>query len=320
MIIVTGGAGMIGSNIIAALNALNETDILVVDHLKNGHKMENLADLDFKDYLDRDDFIRMVRAGTSFGQINAVFHMGACSTTTEWDGQYMMRNNFEYSKDLLNWCQLNNSQFLYASSASVYGLGHEGFKEVRKCERPINMYAFSKFQFDQYIRKHAVGFNSQVVGLRYFNVFGPREGHKGSMSSAAYHFNNQLVDTGKIKIFSGTEGVADGMQQRDFVYVKDCAAINLWLMENPNVSGIYNLGSGTSRTFNDVAKGIADWHLSRSGKKGVVEYIPFPEQLKGSYQNFTKADLSSLRNAGYKKPFYTLEEGISDYLGWLETT
>jgi ADP-L-glycero-D-manno-heptose 6-epimerase len=312
MIVVTGAAGMVGSNIIAGLNSLGIDRILAVDHLKNGKKMSNLADLDIVDYMDRDDFRMKILSGHDFGPIQAVFHEGACSATTEWDGQYLMRNNFEYSKDLLHWCLSKRIQFLYASSASVYGLGERGFREERQCENPINMYAYSKFQFDQYVRSYKCNFDSQVVGFRYFNVFGPRESHKGTMASTALHFNNQIVSNGVARLFVGTDGYRDGQQLRDFVYVDDCVKVNLWFLDHPINSGIYNLGTGKARSFNDMAKTIIDWH-----GKGAIEYIPFPEHLRGAYQFYTEADISALRKAGYDANFHSLEEGIKKYMAWL---
>lgn len=317
MIIVTGGAGLIGSNIIAALNARGRKDILVVDHMKNGRKMMNLADLDITDYLDRETFLNHVQTGQNFGRVDAVFHLGACSATTEWDGHFIMKNNFEYSKILLHWCQNVKAQFLYASSASVYGLAENGFKEDRLCEKPINMYAYSKFQFDQYVRSLADQLSKQVVGFRYFNVYGPREGHKGVMSSTAYHFNKQIFEKGVCNLFSGTDGYSDGEQKRDFVYVEDAAAVNLWFLDNPDKSGIFNVGTGRAQTFNDVAKTVIAWHHEHRGIDASIEYVPFPDHLKGAYQSFTQADISALRAAGYVGRFHSVEEGVSKYLSWL---
>jgi ADP-L-glycero-D-manno-heptose 6-epimerase len=317
MIIVTGGAGLIGSNLIEQLNQRGQTDILVVDHLKNGQKMHNLADLHFRDYLDRDDFMQRLQAGASWGEITTVFHLGACSATTEWDGQFMMRNNFEYSKTLLHWCQSVGASYIYASSASVYGLGKQGFVERRECERPINMYAFSKFQFDQYVRSLRDRLTHQVVGLRYFNVYGPREAHKGSMSSTAFHFNRQVLSDGACRLFEGTDGYAHGEQQRDFVYVGDCAQVNLWFMDHPEHRGIFNLGTGRAQTFNEVAQAVLQWHAQHRGVQGKVEYIPFPAHLQGAYQSYTQADLSALRRVGCDQRFMTVAEGVSRYLDWL---
>lgn len=317
MIIVTGGAGLIGSNIISSLNARGVRDILVVDHLKNGRKIHNLADLSTKDYLDRDDFIALIRANHDFGPVQAVFHLGACSATTEWDGQFIMRNNFEYSKTLLHWCQKVGAQFLYASSASVYGLAENGFTEDRSSEKPINMYAYSKFQFDQYVRSLGDQLKHQVVGFRYFNVYGPHESHKGSMASTPFHFNNQIFADGVCKLFAGTDGYADGEQQRDFVYVEDCAAVNLWFLDHPEKSGIFNLGTGHAQTFNDVANAVVEWHRRHRNVDAKIQYVPFPDHLRGAYQSFTQADMSSVQSAGYSGKFHSVVEGVSKYLDWL---
>ena len=317
MIIVTGGAGLIGSNVIEQLNQRGHTDVLVVDHLKNGHKMHNLADLHIRDYLDRDDFMARIQSGQDMGQVSAVFHLGACSATTEWDGQFMMRNNFEYSKQLLHWCQRVNASYIYASSASVYGLGKRGFSEQRDCERPINMYAYSKFQFDQYVRSLQGRLRHQVVGLRYFNVYGPREAHKGSMSSTAFHFNRQLHSEGVCRLFEGTDGYGNGEQLRDFVYVGDCAKVNLWFMDHAHVNGIFNLGTGHANSFNAVANAVLAWHQQQRQAHGRIEYIPFPEHLKGAYQSYTQADISALRRAGYHERFLNVDEGVNAYLDWL---
>jgi ADP-L-glycero-D-manno-heptose 6-epimerase len=319
MIIVTGGAGLIGSNIVASLNFRGISDILVVDHLKDGRKMRNLADLDIQDYLDRDDFLQHLLSGTSFGKVDVVFHLGACSSTTEWDGRFMMRNNFEYGKVLFGWCQQQGAQYLYASSASVYGLGDNGFREERACEKPINMYAYSKFQFDQYVRSQLAKAQTQVVGLRYFNVYGAREAHKGSMASTPFHFNNQVLANGVARLFEGTDGYDRGEQQRDFVYVKDCVNVNLWFMDHPEKSGIFNVGTGRAQTFNDVANAVLAWHR-KQGRQGQISYVPFPEQLIGAYQSYTQADISALRLAGYTREFYTVEQGVSDYLDWLNSS
>ncbi len=317
MIIVTGGAGLIGSTIVAALNARGITNILIVDHMKNGRKMRNLADLNTRDYLDREDFMNRIQAGHDFGKVEAVFHLGACSATTEWDGQFIMRNNFEYSKTLLHWCQAVGAQYLYASSASVYGLAENGFKEERAAEKPINMYAYSKFQFDQYVRSLAGQLQQQVVGFRYFNVYGPREAHKGSMSSTPFHFNNQILANGVAKLFAGTEGYADGEQQRDFVFVEDAAAVNLWFLDHPEKSGIFNLGTGRAQPFNDVARAVVAWHKAHRQVEARIEYMPFPDHLKGAYQSYTQADIAALRAAGYTGRFHSVEEGVSKYLDWL---
>lgn len=309
MIIVTGGAGFIGSNIVKHLNQAGHKDILVVDDLTEGQKFSNLVGLEICDYMDKSDFINLVEAEDNFGQdIQAIFHEGACSTTTEWDGKFMMENNYEYSKSLFHYAVKRGVPFIYASSAAVYG-GGEVFKEEKAFEAPLNVYGYSKYLFDQYVRQHQHLINSQVVGLRYFNVYGPNENHKGSMASVAFHLNNQLKDTGKIKLFEGCDGYGNGEQRRDFIYVADVAEVNLWLMNHPTVSGIFNVGTGNSQPFNDIAKAVIAWH-----KKGELEYIPFPEHLKGRYQSFTQADISKLRDVGYQKPFKTVEEGVALYL------
>jgi len=313
MIIVTGGAGFIGSNIVKALNERGREDILVVDDLKDGVKFRNIADCEIADYWDKDDFLAFIESGKNFPvAVDAIFHEGACSSTTEWDGKYMMHNNFEYSKSLLHYCLEHKVAYLYASSASVYGAG-PNFKEERQFEEPLNVYGYSKFLFDQYVRRILPSAESQVVGFRYFNVYGPREQHKGSMSSVAYHLNNQLLAGDEVvRLFEGCDGYGDGEQRRDFVYVSDVVDVNLWCFENPACSGIFNLGTGRSQSFNDVANAVISYH-----NKGKLEYIPFPDHLKGSYQSFTEADIGALRTAGYNAEFKTVEEGVHAYLAWL---
>ncbi len=309
MIIVTGGAGFIGSNLVRQLNAAGESDILVVDELENGRKIFNLTDCRIVDYLDKDDFLRDIRAGKKFGpKLRGVLHNGACSTTTEWDGRYMMATNFEYSKALLHYCLDASVPLVYASSAAVYGAGKE-FRIEADCERPINVYAFSKLSFDQYVRQFLPQPSSQVVGLRYFNVYGPGEQHKGKMASVAWHFHNQLLEGDEVRLFAGNDGYADGEQRRDFVHVDDIVNINFWALENPQVSGIFNAGTGRSQTFKEVAQAVIDWH-----GRGHIRYIPFPEHLQGSYQSFTEADLSTLRAAGYDKSFLDVQQGVKRYL------
>lgn len=307
MILVTGGAGFIGSNIIKALNATGEKDIIVVDDLTDGTKFNNLVDLEIQDYIDKDDFLDYLAEG-AFDPFKAVFHEGACSSTTEWDGKFMMENNYKYSKSLLHYCLDEKVPFLYASSAAVYG-GGAVFKEERIYEKPLNMYGYSKFQFDQYVRRILPEANSQVVGFRYFNVYGPNEQHKGSMASVAFHHNTQIKDKGIVKLFQGTDGYAHGEQRRDFIYVDDIAKVNLWFMDHPKRSGIFNLGTGRSQSFNDIANAVIAWH-----GQGEIDYIPFPDHLKGRYQSFTEADISKLRAAGYKDDFMTVEEGVKAYL------
>ncbi|MFA7618458.1 MAG: ADP-glyceromanno-heptose 6-epimerase [Thiohalomonadaceae bacterium] len=311
MIIVTGGAGFIGSNIAKALNERGRTDILVVDDLTDGTKLKNIADCEIQDYLDKDEFLARVKKGDGFGKVEAVFHEGACSSTTEWDGRFVMDVNYEYSKALLHWCLEKGASYLYASSASVYG-GGSVFKEEREYEQPLNMYGYSKFLFDQYVRRVLPTAHSQIAGFRYFNVYGPREQHKGSMASVAFHHNNQIKESGKVRLFEGCDGYDNGEQRRDFIYVGDVVAVNLWFMDHREKSGIFNLGTGRSQSFNDVARAVIAHH-----GKGEIEYIPFPEHLKGRYQSFTEADMGKLRAAGYDAPFKTVEEGVGLYMQWL---
>lgn len=311
MIIVTGAAGFIGSNIVAGLNARGIRDILIVDDLADGHKCLNLADLDFVDYLEYDELARRMAADDMPADIDAVFHEGACSDTTEWNGRYVMERNFTYSKTLHRWCARHGAAFIYASSASVYGMGPD-FVERRGAERPLNMYAFSKFAFDQYVRAQGDALSSQVVGLRYFNVYGPREAHKGRMASVARHFSGQIAETGECKLFAGSDGYGPGDQRRDFIHVDDVVAVNLWLLDNPGVSGIFNCGTGRSQTFNDVADAVIAWH-----GRGEKRYIEFPESLVGRYQSYTEADMAALRQAGYPHEFMPVEQGVPRYLDWL---
>jgi ADP-L-glycero-D-manno-heptose 6-epimerase len=319
MIIVTGGAGFIGSNIVQGLNARGIDDVLVVDDLTDGTKFKNIVDARIADYMDKDDFLDGILGGDFDDiKIEAIFHQGACSSTTEWDGQFMMENNYEYSKTLLHFCQSKNVPFIYASSASVYG-GGSVFKEDLANEEPLNVYGYSKFLFDQYVRKlessNHQEMGSQVVGLRYFNVYGPREQHKGSMASVAFHLNNQILEKGDVKLFAGCDGYGDGEQVRDFVYVSDVVDVNLWFLDNPAVSGIFNCGTGKSQPFNDVAKGVLDHH-----KKGSLSYIPFPDHLVGHYQSFTEADLTELRATGCNVSFKTVNEGVASYMEWLNNS
>ncbi|MGN2615643.1 ADP-glyceromanno-heptose 6-epimerase [Aliivibrio fischeri] len=308
MIIVTGGAGMIGSNIVKSLNDKGFNDILVVDNLKDGKKFKNLVDLDITDYMDKEDFITQIMAGDDFGPIEAIFHEGACSATTEWDGKYIMMNNYEYSKELLHFCIEREIPFLYASSAATYG-ETDTFIEEREYEGALNVYGYSKQQFDNYVRRlwaDAEEHNetlSQITGFRYFNVYGPREQHKGSMASVAFHLNNQMNAGDNPKLFEGSDEF-----KRDFVYVDDVAAVNLWFLEN-GVSGIYNCGTGRAEPFRAVAEAVIKHH-----GKGEVETIPFPEHLKGAYQEFTQADLTKLRAAGCDVEFKSVADGVAEYM------
>jgi len=313
MIIVTGAAGFIGSNIIQGLNKQGITNILAVGDLTDGYKFRNLATCDYRDYMDFEDFLERVERDEPFGEpIEAIFHEGACSETTEWDGRYMMSNNYEYTKILFHYCLKHKIQFLYASSAAVYG-GSEIFKESDAAQTPLNVYGYSKWKFDQYMQPYLAKADSQVVGFRYFNVYGPQEQHKGTMSSVAFHFMNQLFDNDKVKLFEGCHGYKDGEQLRDFISVDDVVKINLWFFNNPEKSGIYNVGTGKARSFNDLANALIQRHGS-----GKIDYIPFPDHLKKAYQSFTQADISALRAAGYTKEFNSLEEGLAKYYDWFK--
>lgn len=311
MIVVTGGAGFIGSNLVKGLNEQGRTDILVVDDLTDGTKFVNITDCEIADYLDKHIFLERLECDMLPDNIEAIVHLGACSATTEWDGQFMMENNYEYSKKVFHYCIENRIPMIYASSAAVYG-GNTEFAEKRENEQPLNVYGYSKFLFDQYVRRHEDQIHSQVVGLRYFNVYGPRESHKGSMASVAFHLNNQIKENGQVKLFEGCDGYENGGQLRDFIYVGDAVKAKLWLLANPEVSGIFNLGTGQAQPFIDVANAVVDWH-----GKGDIHFITFPDHLKGRYQSYTQADISALRDAGYNEPFRTVEEGVREYLDFL---
>lgn len=306
MYIVTGGAGLIGSNIVAQLNERGINDILVVDNLEDGKKFVNLSKLDIEDYMDKRAFIEKIKADEFDTNIDCIFHMGACSTTTEWDGRYMMENNYEYSKELYFFAQKHSIPYLYASSAATYGQT-KVFKESPEYEGPLNVYGYSKLLFDNFIRKQTM--KSQVVGFRFFNVYGLGETHKGSMASVAFHHNNQLKNGDTVKLFGEYDGYGPGEQTRDFVYVKDVVKAMLWFADNTDKSGIFNLGTGKPQPFNDIAKAVIKHH-----GRGRVEYIPFPDHLKNAYQSFTQADLTNLRAAGYQGSFMSVEEGVADYL------
>lgn len=308
MIIVTGGAGFIGSNIVKGLNERGVEDVLVVDNLANAQKHLNLNRLSITDFIDKQEFLQKL---PYLSGIKTIFHQGACSSTTEMDGIYMMNNNYEFSKKLLHHCLDHRIDFVYASSASVYGNGDQGFREERSCEYPLNVYAFSKFMFDNYVRsifkKGAAA--TQILGLRYFNVYGYQENHKGNMASVIFHFYNQIQAGGKMKLFEGSDSFL-----RDFIFVDDVVKVNLHFYDNKH-SGIFNCGTGQARSFMDIAKIIqaAEPHTE-------VETIPFPDHLKGKYQTFTQADLSHLRQAGYQAEFVSLEKGVTQYYQKLKTS
>jgi ADP-L-glycero-D-manno-heptose 6-epimerase len=321
--IVTGAAGFIGSNLVKALNERGENNIIAVDNFKNADKFKNLIDCEIADYLDKEDFLERLKEGYFDGLVTAVLHQGACSDTMESDGRYMMENNYRYTLELLNYCQNEEIPFLYASSASVYG-GGSVFKESREFEAPLNVYAYSKFLFDQIVRRRWHKRGAQVVGLRYFNVYGAREQHKGRMASVAFHFFNQYRKEGKVKLFEGCDGYANGGQLRDFVSVEDVVRVNMFFLDNPQHSGIFNLGTGQAQSFNDVAvatintlrvaEGKTALSLDGLIKEGALSYVPFPDALKGKYQSYTQADIGALRATGYDQEFLTVEQGTSRYV------
>jgi ADP-L-glycero-D-manno-heptose 6-epimerase len=324
-IIVTGAAGFIGSNIVKALNERGENRVIAVDNLTRADKFKNLVDCEIDDYLDKTEFVERFRRG-DFGRVRAVFHEGACSDTMETDGRYMMDNNFRYSRDVMDTCLAQGTQFLYASSAATYG-GSSRFVEEREFEKPLNVYGYSKFLFDQIVRPMLPAAKSQIVGFRYFNVYGPRETHKGRMASVAFHNFNQFRSEGKVKLFGEYNGYAAGEQTRDFISVEDVVKVNLFFFDHPEKSGIFNLGTGRAQPFNDIAStvvnslrtinGEATLSLAELVQRGLIEYIPFPDALRGKYQCFTQADQSKLRAAGYDAPFLTVQEGVDRYVRWL---
>jgi ADP-L-glycero-D-manno-heptose 6-epimerase len=332
-IVVTGAAGFIGSNIVRGLNARGFEDIIAVDDMTQGDKFRNLADLKIADYMDASKFYDLFAQG-SYGQIEAVFHEGACSDTMETDGKYMMDNNFTTSVALFQACQKRGARLLYASSAATYG-GSDTFKEEPAFERPLNVYGYSKLLFDQRMRRECgvnfqrsnAGKTGQVVGFRYFNVYGPREQHKGRMASVAFHQFNQFAADGKVKLFGEYGGYDPGAQMRDFVFIDDVVAVNLWFFDHPGVSGIFNLGTGRAQPFNDVATSVVGAMRHLQGEpalslaelvsSGAIEYIGFPQALRGKYQCYTQADLTALRAAGCHHSFADVQTGVARYVAWM---
>jgi ADP-L-glycero-D-manno-heptose 6-epimerase len=325
-LIVTGAAGFIGSNLVRALNARGRDDIVAVDNLSRAEKVANLADCEIADFIDKRELAQRLASGAFDGKVTAVLHEGACSDTMETDGRYMMDNNYRYSVGLLDWCQAERVPFLYASSASVYGAG-KAFAEARENERPLNVYGYSKFLFDQVVRRRLAARTPdapQVAGFRYFNVYGPREAHKGRMASVAYHFYNQYRAEGRVRLFEGSAGYGPGEQVRDFVSVEDVVRVNLHFLDHPKLSGVFNVGSGRGETFNAVARATVNAVRRARGEDalslealraaGAIEYIAFPPQLVGKYQSYTQADVSRLRSAGYGAPFLDVEEGVGRYV------
>ena len=317
---------MIGSNLVRSLNERGVSNILAVDNLASSDKFLNLVDCNIADYFHKDDFRVALSAGSFDGEISAILHQGACSNTMETDGVYIMDNNYRYSCDLLSYCQQESVPLIYASSAAIYG-SSDVFEESIEHEKPLNIYGYSKFLFDQLVRRRWQDNSAQVVGLRYFNVYGPREAHKGPMASVVYHMVRDYQKTGKVQLFEGSGGVASGEQTRDFVSVVDAVNLNLWFLENQDKSGIFNCGTGQARSFNDLAvatvntcraaEGLSPLSLNQICQQGILEYIKFPEGLLEKYQNFTEADTRKLLEIGYGNPFLSLEEGVEKYVQWL---
>jgi ADP-L-glycero-D-manno-heptose 6-epimerase len=317
--VITGAAGFIGSNLVKALNGRGESRILAVDDLTEAEKFRNLADCDIAEFVDKEEFLSRLGDGDFDDDIASILHQGACTDTMSTDGRYMLANNYRYSVQLLNHCQDNDIPFLYASSAAVYGAGPE-FREERACEAPLNVYGYSKLLFDQYVRHMLPERTAQVAGFRYFNVYGPREAHKGRMASVVWHFFNEYRASGKVQLFEGSGGYAAGEQRRDFVSVEDVVKVVLDFLDHPERSGILNLGTGAAGTFNAIAAstinacraidGAAPLSFAELHRAGRIEYIEFPPALVGKYQSFTQADLTQLRKAGYSDPFLTIEQGV----------
>ena len=324
-VIVTGAAGMIGSNLVHGLNAAGIDDVIAVDDLTDGPKFRNLLGAKLADYFDKDDFYARFARG-EFGRVDAVLHQGACSDTMEHNGRFMLDTNYRCSKNLLDACQAQGTRLIYASSAATYG-GSATFREERPFEQPLNVYGYSKLLFDNVVRRTLPFAATQVVGLRYFNVYGPREQHKARMASVAFHHYHQFIETGKVKLFGEYGGYAAGAQSRDFVFVDDVVAVNLWFLENPDKIGVFNLGTGRAQPFNDIAlatinsvrgqRAEAALPLQELIGNGLVEYIDFPAALVGKYQCFTKADLTGLRSIGCKHEFADVESGVKRYVDWL---
>ena len=327
-VVVTGAAGMIGSNLVHGLNGIGINDVIAVDDLTDGPKYRNLMGAQLIDYFDKSEFYARYAKG-EFGQVDAIFHEGACSDTMEHDGRFMMETNYRCSKGLLDAAQAQGTRLLYASSAATYG-GSASFVEMPAFEQPLNVYGYSKLLFDNVVRRMLPHSKAQVVGFRYFNVYGPREQHKGRMASVAFHHFNQFRETGKVRLFGEYGDYGPGQQSRDFVSVGDVVAVNLWFLQHPDVSGIFNLGTGRAQPFNDVAlatvntarvrKGEAALPLDALVEQGLIEYTPFPESLVGKYQSFTQADLNELRGTGCDHAFADVATGVASYFDWLTTS
>ncbi len=324
-VVVTGAAGMVGSNLVHGLNAAGIEDVIAVDDLTEGMKYRNLLGASISDYFDRSEFYERFERG-QLGRIEAVFHEGACSDTMEHDGRYMLDNNYRCSKRLLDACQAQGTRLLYASSAATYG-DSAVFRESPECERPLNVYGYSKLLFDNVVRRMLPEAKHQVAGFRYFNVYGPREQHKGRMASVAFHHFGQIRERGTVRLFGEYGGYGPGEQTRDFVYVDDVVAVNLWFLRHPERSGVFNVGTGRSQPFNDVAHSTINatralrnepaLTLEQQVAQGLIEYIPFPEALVGKYQCHTEADLTNLRESGCDVAFVDVATGVRRYAQWL---
>ena len=321
-IVVTGAAGFIGSNLVQALNERGDTNIIAVDDLTQGDKFRNLADCDIAEYLDKRDFLAALQAGEFDGAIDAVLHQGACSDTMVSDGRYVMNNNYRYSMALFDFCIEEDVALIYASTAAVYGASSV-FREERSCESPLNVYGYSKLLFDQAVRRRMGEASAQIAGFRYFNVYGQREWHKGRMASVAWHFFNQFRAEGHVQPFQGSGGYGDGEQRRDFVSVEDVVRVNLYFLDHPELSGIFNLGTGRAQSYNDVARAVVNACRQAQGQetlaladmqaRKLIEYASFPDTLRGKYQHYTQADIGMLRRAGYDEPLLSVEDGVGRY-------
>lgn len=312
MYIVTGGAGFIGSAMIWKLNSLGIDSILVVDNLACTEKWKNLVNRSFDRYMHRDDFLDAISRGHIKEPVEAIFHLGACSATTERDADFLMRNNLEYTKAVCTFARQKRARFINASSAATYGDGAQGFDDdVSSLQtlRPLNMYGYSKHLFDLWARRNNI--LDEIVCLKYFNVYGPNEQHKGDMRSVVNKAFHQIMDKGAMQLFkSNTPEYEDGGQQRDFIYIKDCVDVMWWLAGHNEVNGIFNLGTGRARSWNDLVTAV----FHALGKPANIEYVPMPGHLAGKYQNFTQAAMQRLRASGYDRPFTTLEDGVADYV------
>lgn len=324
-VVVTGAAGFIGSNLIRGLNSIGIDDVIAVDELTDGAKYRNLLGAELSDYFDKDEFYARFARG-DFGKIDAVLHEGACSDTMEQDGRFMLETNYRCSKNLLDACMAKDTRLIYASSAATYG-GSASFREEPQFEQPLNVYGYSKLLFDNVVRRMIANAPVQVAGFRYFNVYGPREQHKGRMASVAFHHYQQFVKEGRVKLFGEYGGYGPGQQARDFVFVDDVVAVNLWFLQNPQARGIFNLGTGRAQPFNEVAlasvntcrelRGEEALPLSVLTSMGLIEYIDFPAALVGKYQCHTEADLARLRAAGCQHEFSSVSHGVERYVRWL---